>query len=69
MSQCINCSGTGEITCHTCDGIGEVRNTSYIPILSEVSTVADDWTKCPSCHGSGKKTCSRCGGSGDYDSD
>ena len=69
MSQCIDCRGTGEITCPTCDGKGEIRNTSYFPGLSEISTIADDWQECPSCDGSGKKTCPRCDGSGYYDSD
>lgn len=61
---CSNCSGTGKVTCPTCDGDGKIRNTSYIPILSEISTLANDWQTCPNCHGSGEKKCSRCNGTG-----
>lgn len=68
MSDCPTCHGSGKVTCSHCNGSGEVRNSSYIPILSEVSTVADDWEKCSYCHGSGERSCSYCHGSG-YDPD
>jgi len=69
MSECSNCGGSGYVTCSTCDGVGEIRNTSYIPLLSEVSTLANDWEKCPACNGSKEKKCSRCRGTGHYSDD
>lgn len=64
MSKCYQCDGNGTVTCNTCDGSGKIRNTSYLPGLSEVSGVADDWEKCYKCNGSGEKKCDRCHGSG-----
>lgn len=68
MSDCSDCGGSGKVACSKCDGNGEVRNSSYIPLLSETSEIANDWETCPKCHGSGERTCSRCDGSG-YDPD
>ena len=69
MRNCPKCGGNGSYTCHTCHGSGEVRNISYIPVLSETTSLANDWTKCNDCKGKGEKTCSRCNGSGRLNDD
>ncbi len=63
MKNCDVYGGSGKVNYSNCDGVGIVRNSSYFPILSEVSTFANDWVECPSCHGSGEKSCRNCGGS------
>lgn len=64
MSDCSDCSGKGKVTCNKCDGSGKVRNSLYIPLVAEITGLANDWVTCPYCHGNKKVKCERCGGSG-----
>jgi DnaJ-class molecular chaperone len=59
----------GKLKCDKCGGTGEIRNISYIPVLSEVSSIANDWVECYMCHGKGEKICSRCDGAGELSDD
>lgn len=69
MAECYICSGKGNSKCEKCNGSGKIRNSSYILVLSEITNLANDWTKCYKCNGTGKKTCYKCGGSGYYNDD
>lgn len=69
MGRCNKCEGSKRIHCDKCKGTGKIRNSSYIFGLSELTSLANDWTKCYRCGGNGKKKCDKCRGTGRYDDD
>ena len=69
MGSCRLCGGKGTIHCDKCNGTGKTRNSSYLPLISELSNLANDWVKCFKCGGRGKKQCKYCKGSGHVSDD
>lgn len=69
MRECPRCNGKGLYNCYTCNGCGKIRNSSYIAILSELTSLANDWIKCYSCKGNRKIKCPRCNGNGKLNDD
>ena len=68
--QCVNCNGTGSMTCTACNGVGHIScvNCSGSGRLASGGPCPDCFAKgynnCVSCQGTGKLSCDVCNGTG-----
>lgn len=58
-SNCSKCSGSGQITCPGCGGIGKL-----VQINEGKKEGSSKIVSCAGCNGRGIRTCGVCGGSG-----
>lgn len=84
FTLCPSCDGTGEQTCHACDGAGgesiilgcgSCSGNGYEECYycwgsgERYSSYYDEYITCDYCDGSGSETCHSCWGSGSWGSD